>query len=218
MISAIIVAGGEGSRIGGKIPKQLLKLNGKEILSFSVSTFLNHPKVDEVIIACHPKWAEHVSRNYPDCKVVLGGNRRQDSSLMGVKAASSQTSYVLIHDAARPFISYSIISNCIEALIDSDGSAPVLNVSNSLIKLEGGKTSFVDRTTIREVQTPQCFKKETILAALSSKLEGTDEIGMVLRTFPDSNLTFVQGDRGNFKITTETDLQLASLKLTVDPI
>ena len=209
MNSAVIVAGGSGSRFGGDIPKQFIKIDGQEILSFSVHTFNTHPQVDEVIIVCHPDWKKHIITNYPDCKVVEGGKRRQDSSLKGVRAVSDEAENVLIHDAARPFVSKKIIGDCLSALENADGSAPIIKASNSLIQLEMEKTTYLDRSKIREVQTPQCFRKELIREALSSDIEGTDDIGIVLRFFPESKLKFIPGNWENFKITTKMDLQVA---------
>ena len=209
MNSAVIVAGGSGFRFGGDIPKQFIKINGQEILSFSVNTFLEHPQIDEVIIVYHPDWKEHVITNYPNCIVVEGDQRRQDSSMKGVSVVSVESEHVLIHDAVRPFVSKKIISDCLSALENSDGSAPIMNVSNSLIQLGKEKATYVDRSKIREVQTPQCFRKELISEALSSDIEGTDDIGIVLRLFPESKLRFIPGNRDNFKITTERDLQVA---------
>ena len=179
MNSAVIVAGGAGFRFGGDIPKQFIKIDGQEILSFSVNTFLDHPQIDEVIIVCHPDWKEHVITNYPNCIVVEGGQRRQNSSMKGVNIVSDKSEHVLIHDAVRPFVSKKIIKDCLSALANSDGSAPIMNVSNSLIQLEKEKATYVDRSQIREVQTPQCFRKELISEALSSDIEGTDDIGIV---------------------------------------
>ena len=209
MNSAVIVAGGLGTRFGNKIPKQFVKINNQEILSFSVNTFLDHPQIDEVIIVCYPDWKEHVITNYPNCIVVEGGQRRQDSSMKGVSVVSDKSEHVLIHDAVRPFVSKKIISDCLSALENSDGSAPIMNVSNSLIQLGKEKATYVDRSQIREVQTPQCFRKELISEALSSDIEGTDDIGIVLRLFPESKLSFIPGNRDNLKITTERDLQVA---------
>ena len=147
MNSAVIVAGGLGTRFGGDVPKQFIQLDGQEILSFSVQTFLNHPQIDEVIIACHPDWKEHVITNYPNCIVVEGGQRRQDSSMKGVSVVSDESEYVLIHDAVRPFVSKKIIDDCLSALANSDGSAPIMNVSNSLIQLKKEKPSLNINTT-----------------------------------------------------------------------
>ena len=207
MNSAVIVAGGNGSRVSGNIPKQFIKIIGKEILSYSVNIFLKHPKIHEVIIVSHQDWIDTVSKNYPRCKIVKGGEKRQESSLNGVMATHSNTENVLIHDAARPFISSRIISDCLEVLNKCEGTAPVMDASNSMIKLSNGKATYVDRSKIYEVQTPQCFKKELILEVLSATLEGTDEIGMVLRKFPEINLEFVKGSLNNAKITTDSDIK-----------
>ena len=207
MNSAVIVAGGSGTRFGGKIPKQFIKIDGQEILSFSVNTFLEHLQIDEVIIVCHQEWINIVSGNYPDCKVVEGGKRRQDSSLNGIRATSENTENVLIHDAARPFISTTIISDCLEALKKCKGTAPIMNTSNSLIQLDNARASYVDRSKIYEVQTPQCFKKDLILNVFESNIEGTDEIGMILRKIPEIQLEFVKGSLNNAKITTDSDIK-----------
>ena len=159
----ILLAGGKGKRFAitkNTKPKQFIKIDGQEILSFSVNTFLEHPQIDEVIIVSHLEWLEIVSENYSDCKVVKGGSRRQDSSLKGIRATSENTENVLIHDAARPFISPMIISDCLEALKKCEGTAPILNIPNSLIQLDNGRATYVDRSKICEVQTPQCFKKD----------------------------------------------------------
>ena len=197
MNSAIIVAGGLGVRFGGKIPKQFIKINGREILSYSVNTFLEHPQIDEVIIVYHPDWKEHVITNYPNCIVIEGDQRRQDSSMKGVSVVSDKSEYVFIHDAGRPVVTKKIINDCLSALEHSDGSAPIMNISNSLIQLVKEKATYIDRSHIREVQTPQCFRKELISEALSSDIEGTDDIGIVLRLFPESKLSFIPGNRDN---------------------
>ena len=207
MNSAVIVAGGSGNRFGSKIPKQFIKIDGKEILSFSVKTFLEHPQINEVIIVSHLEWLKIVSETYSDCKVVEGGKRRQDSSLNGIRATSENTENVLIHDAARPFITPTIISDCLEALKKCEGTAPVLNIPNSLIQLDNGRATYVDRSKICELQTPQCFKRGLILKILESNIEGTDEIGMVLRKIPEIQLEFVQGSLNNAKITTDSDIK-----------
>ena len=134
MNSAIIVAGGAGSRFGGDIPKQFINIDDQEILSFSVHTFIAHPQIDEVVIVCHSDWIEHVKSKYPECIVTVGGKRRQDSSLNGVMTTSHKTESVLIHDAARPFVSETIITDCLAVLENCDGSAPILDSPDSLIE------------------------------------------------------------------------------------
>ena len=213
MNSAVIVAGGNGSRVSGNIPKQFIKIIGEEILSYSVNTFLKHPKINEVIIVSHQDWLDTVSKNYPSCIVVKGGKRRQDSSLNGVMATHSNTENVLIHDAARPFISSNIISACLKTLNNCEGTAPILTSSNSLVKMDKGIPSYVDRLKICEVQTPQCFKKKLIIDVLSLEIEGTDEMGMVLKAYPQTVLKLITGHEKNKKITTDLDLNYFKLFL-----
>ena len=212
MNSAVIVAGGTGSRFGNKTPKQFNRIHNQEILSFSVKTFLKHPKIDEVIIVSHPDWMDHVATKYSECHVVAGGKCRQNSSLNGVTATSSECLNVLIHDAARPFVTAEIISDCLSALGNHDGSAPIILPTDSLIKWDGQKAISVDRSNIKIVQTPQCFKKIIISDVLKSDIAGTDEIGMLLSLYPESKLKFIQGSVDNIKITTQNDLSYFSNK------
>ena len=206
MNSAVIVAGGLGVRFANEIPKQFIKIHSQEILSFSVKTFLKHPKIGEVIIVSHPDWMTHVVSQYPECHVVPGGERRQDSSLNGVNATSEESINVLIHDAVRPLVSKEIISDCLSALENYDASAPIILPVDSLIKWDGQKAISVDRENIKIVQTPQCFNKVIILDVLKSDIAGTDEIGMLLGVYPESKLNFIQGSSDNIKITTKNDL------------
>ena len=210
MNSAIIVSGGLGTRFGGDTPKQFIKINGQEILSFSVKTFLNHPQIDEVIIVSPKKWRKHVISQYPECHVVLGGKRRQDSSLNGVMATSDKSTNVLIHDAVRPFISSQIISKCLSALKTFDASAPIIPSIESMVKWNGKKADFIDRAEIQIVQTPQCFKKHTIIDILKSNFQGTDEIGMLLKFHPNSKIKLIDGNIDNIKITSQNDMKYFS--------
>ena len=212
MNSAVIVAGGTGVRFGNKTPKQFKRIHSQEILSFSVKTFLSHPEIDEVIIVSHPDWMDHVATKYSECHVVAGGKCRNNSSLNGVTATSSKCLNVLIHDAARPFVTAEIISDCLSALGNHDGSAPIILPTDSLIKWDGQKAISVDRSNIKIVQTPQCFKKIIISDVLKSDITGTDEIGMLLNLYPESKLKFIHGSVENIKITTQNDLSYFSKK------
>ena len=209
MNSAVIVAGGIGIRFGLDVPKQFHNLCGKEILSYSIETFLSHPKIHEVIIVAHEDWIDHVTKNYPRCISVTGGKRRQDSSLKGVLATSINSKNILIHDAARPFVTTEIISNCLVSLEDSQASAPILDSINSLIEFKENQISSVNRQNIKSMQTPQCFKRNLILNVLKSSIEGTDEMGMLLGFDHSKKIQLVDGDANNIKITTKTDLAVA---------
>ena len=210
MNSAVIVAGGNGTRLGLDSPKQFHNLCGKEMLSYSVETFLNHSNIQEVIIVAHDDWINHVRKNYPQCISVTAGKRRQDSSLKGVLATNINSENILIHDAARPFISTKIISDCISALENSSASAPILDSTNSLIELNESQISYVNRDNIKIVQTPQSFKRSLIINMLNSGNDGTDEIGILLKYNANETIIFVEGNSKNFKITTPADLIVAT--------
>ena len=210
MNSAIIVAAGKGLRVGLNYPKQFHKLDGKEILSYSVNKFINHPKIHEVIIVCHEDWAEHSKKYYPRCITVIGGKRRQDSSLNGVLATNINSENILIHDAARPFITTKLIDECLSALENFDASAPIIDSNNSIIKLDENKILSIKREEIKLVQTPQCFNRNLIIDILESSIDGTDEIGMLLQFDRKKRIKLVQGHVNNIKITTKLDLILAA--------
>jgi len=208
--SAVIVAGGRGIRLGLDLPKQFHDLCGREILSYSVETFLNHPEIHEVVIVTPFDWVDHVVQNYPKCITVEGGTRRQDSSLNGVLATNINSENVLIHDAARPFLTTEIIDDCLSALKNSDASAPIMDSTNSLIEFKENQISPVNRQNIKSVQTPQCFKRNLILDVLKSSIEGTDEMGMLLKFDHSKKIQLVDGGANNIKITTKTDLTVAT--------
>ena len=210
MNSAVIVAGGTGIRLGQDLPKQFHNLCGKEILSFSVETFLNHSNIQEIIIVTHEDWIDHVKKIYPQCISVTGGKRRQDSSLKGVLATNINSENVLIHDAARPFVTTKIIDDCLCALKNSDASAPIMDSTNSLIEFKKDQISSMNRRNIKSVQTPQCFKRNLILDVLKSSIEGTDEISMLLKFDHSKKIKLVDGNINNIKITTKTDLNVAT--------
>ena len=210
MNSAVIVAGGRGIRLELDLPKQFHDLCGREIISYSVETFLNHPEIHEVIIVTPYDWVDHVTQNYPKCIVVEGGTRRQDSSLNGVLATNIESENILIHDAVRPFVTARVISDCLNSLEKAHVSAPIMDSTNSLIGLNDKQVSFIDRNHIKTVQTPQCFKRALILEVLNSSIDGTDEVGMLLKYNPKKKIEFVKGDPNNLKITSPTDLIIAS--------
>ena len=210
MNSAVIVAGGQGIRLGSDLPKQFHHLCGKEVLSYSVEIFLNHSNIQEIIIVTHEDWIDHVRKNYPQCISVTGGKRRQDSSLKGVLATNINSENILIHDAARPFLTTEIIDDCLSALRNSDASAPIMDSTNSLIEFKENQIFLVNRQNIKSVQTPQSFKRNLILDVLKSSIEGTDEIGMLLKFDHSKKIQLVDGDANNIKITTKTDLTVAT--------
>ena len=206
--TAIIVAAGSGSRLASEIPKQYLKLKGVEILAYSVRSFLAHPEIDEVIIVTSANYLEHASNQYPECKVVVGGEPRQDSVFNGLQACSPHTHIVLVHDAARPLIPSRVIDLCLSSLEKHDGVAPALKPADSMIQLEDSGFRNLQRDNLRMIQTPQCFHIGILRTAHASGKIDTDEMGLVKQSNPQASLGFIEGAPETLKVTKQIDLEI----------
>ena len=231
-VTAIIAAGGSGQRFGVGEPKQLLRVGGTPMLERSVAAFLSHPIVDEVIVALPADLVaappSYLQRTAKPLTVVAGGARRQDSVGNAFRAASPEADIVVIHDAARPFVSADLIGRTVAAAAESGAALAALQARDTVklaSPLEGppqggphGQTDVgsafrrtVDRTLDRETiylaQTPQAFRRAVLEAALASHDDATDEAALAERAgFP---VRLVDGDARNIKITTPEDLTIA---------
>ena len=121
-VTAIIAAGGSGRRLGASVPKQLLDLAGQSMLARSVGAFDRHPKVDDVIVALPVDLVDSartiVGKVTGPIRYVAGGGSRQDSVARAFELVGEQTDIVLVHDAARPFVSADLITRAIAAAAD----------------------------------------------------------------------------------------------------
>jgi 2-C-methyl-D-erythritol 4-phosphate cytidylyltransferase len=219
MLSAIIVAAGQGRRLKAAVPKPLVKIGKLPAIVYSLNTLNSHPQINEIIVVLNLKNQRLISRlikSYHFKKIkglVLGGKRRQDSVYNGLKNISANSNWVLIHDAARPFIDSGTITKVIQAA-KKTGSAIVAVRPKATIKFSE-KNNIVketlDRDALWEVQTPQVFKKELILEAYKkyAASQTTDDAALVEKLGAD--VLVVQGRYENIKITTAEDLLLAGL-------
>lgn len=205
---AIIVAAGTGSRFGDGRPKQFLKLKGREILDYSVTSFSSHPLIHEVIIVTSNTHMDHVAQKYPNCTVALGGASRQDSVFNGLKACPKEAVHVLVHDAARPLVPSTLIDSCLQALEQYDGVAPAIKPVDSMVTLTEKTFEALSREDLRIVQTPQCFRAEVLKEAHASDIVDTDEMGLVKQAIPNAKLTLIDGAPETMKITRSSDLIL----------
>ena len=201
-IAAIIVAGGTGSRMGEGLPKPYRHLHGKPILHHTLAAFAAHPKLDEIIVVYHADHADYLApilAGFDNVTAVLGGDTRQESVSNGLESLNN-IDKVLIHDAARPYISAELITRMIEA--DAMAAIPVMPVT-STIKHADGHT--LDRNELFAAQTPQAFDYKTILKLHREAVtEVTDDA--MLAEQAGIKVAFVKGDKANIKITTEEDL------------
>jgi 2-C-methyl-D-erythritol 4-phosphate cytidylyltransferase/2-C-methyl-D-erythritol 2,4-cyclodiphosphate synthase len=214
-VTAIIAAAGLGRRLGASVPKQLLDVDGRTILERSVGAFTSHPRVTEVVVAlpadlaaAPPAWLKEVT-------VVAGGERRQDSVANAFDAVGPHAEIVLVHDAARPFVSPELISRMIDAAASHGAAIAAVPATDTVkrVKTDGASAVIVEtipRDAIYLAQTPQGFRRDVLAAAVSLGRGGTpatDEAALAERA--GHRVHVVNGDPANVKITTTGDLEAA---------
>jgi 2-C-methyl-D-erythritol 4-phosphate cytidylyltransferase / 2-C-methyl-D-erythritol 2,4-cyclodiphosphate synthase len=226
-IAAIIAAAGRGQRLGGGRPKQLRSLGGRAILERSVNAFLNHPAIDEVVVAVPadvladpPPYLRVAAK---PLKLVTGGERRQDSVANAFAVVSEDAEVIVIHDAARPFVSDDLIDRTIAAARESGAAIAALPARDTVKHADSATTPedgqhvrgrFVRATLARDAvylaQTPQAFRRDVLRDALALSGQGdeaTDEASLAERAGHPVRL--VDGDPFNIKVTTPHDLPVA---------
>ena len=220
-VSAIIAAGGAGRRVGAVKPKQLLDIGGGSILQHSVHAFVTHPRISDVVVVLPPGQTSFLFASamdparLPPLRVVQGGERRQDSVANGFDAVDASAEVVLIHDAARPFVSAGLIDRTIDAAAAHGAAIAAVQSRDTVKRVAGGTiVETIARDTIYLAQTPQGFRREVLAAAIAAGragAEGTDEAALAERA--GHKVHVVDGDPGNVKITTADDLAAARQRM-----
>jgi 2-C-methyl-D-erythritol 4-phosphate cytidylyltransferase / 2-C-methyl-D-erythritol 2,4-cyclodiphosphate synthase len=220
--AALIVAAGSGTRAGGDLPKQYRPIGGQPCLWWALKTFCDHPAIDvvqTVIAAGHEGLFTEATRGLDLLPPVTGGATRQDSCRAGLEALSSRgVQSVLIHDAARPFVSAGLLDRLLERLESGESAIPGLPVVDTLKRVEGRRISgTVDRTGLWAVQTPQAFPFGRILwahrRAADLGLAGLTDDAAVAEAAGET-MVIVPGDPANRKLTTPEDLDWADRMIT----
>lgn len=214
-ICAIIPAAGQGTRIGGSVPKQFLKLNGKPILHYTLAAFEKCELVCSIVLVMPEKEVEAGRAewsNRSDISVVIGGEQRQDSVYNGFKAIDKDTDIVIVHDGVRPFISPQIILQTIDAACQHGAAITAIPVSDTIKQVASGGLveRTIDRSGLWRVQTPQAFRysvlEEAFEKAYAKSFYGTDEGALVEHI--GKEVKVVPGSELNIKITRPEDLIL----------
>ncbi len=221
MNTAIILAGGVGSRMGVDRPKQYLIVKDKPIIAYCLEIFQNHSAIDKIVIVVSEEWQDYVEENVAKygltkvCGYAPAGRTRQHSIYNGLKCTQDNapdTDICIIHDAARPLVSDKIINDCIVGATEDDGAMPVISVKDTIYQSADGKKidNLLKRSELFAGQAPESFKfKEYLDIHISvsddeiATTAGSSEIayrhGMKIR--------LVEGSERNFKITTIEDLE-----------
>ena len=212
-INAIITAGGTSSRFGNT-NKLLEKINGIEVIKYTIDAF-RYSKVDKIIICANVSIMDELKtmfKDYGKVVVIEGGKTRQESVYNGLKY--EKCDYVLIHDGARPIITTELINICAEMVKEVKALSVMTKTIDTIKEVEHGKiVRTIDRSKLYNTQTPQAFDYNLILRA-HQKFEGknyTDDSGMVEDL--GEAVYVIDGSYKNIKITTQSDIDLAKIYL-----
>lgn len=219
-VAAIIVAAGKGTRMGSDIPKQYMTIAGKTVLDTTLYKFEKSNDINEIILVVNKEDLEYVKDEIVPfyskiIHVVPGGKTRTESVYQGLKRVNKSCDIVLIHDGVRPFISYNLISQCIENAVSYKACIPVINVVDTIkeVSEEGIVVKTFDRKTLKAVQTPQAFDysilRECYENAMMEDFIFTDDASIV--EYYGYKVKTIEGLSKNIKITTPLDLRMAEI-------
>ena len=200
--------------MGTKTPKQFLLLDGKPMLMHTIEAFADI--CDEVILCLPGKQIDawnrlcNTHRFRISVTLVRGGKTRYASVKNGLKKISKAESVIAIHDGVRPFVSKELIKRCFKTAEEKGNAIPVIVIKSSMRRIAGVSSIAVDREEYRIVQTPQVFQSHQLIAGYREeyKVDFTDDATVVEQS--GFSLNLINGDPNNLKITTPSDIDLAS--------
>jgi 2-C-methyl-D-erythritol 4-phosphate cytidylyltransferase len=219
----IIPASGSGVRYGSKLPKQFIRIDGKEIIAYTLQKFNSLKSVDSIVIATQKKYINKLrklvreNKFYKVCNIVEGGKTRHDSVLNGLKALRpDKNDFIIVHDAVRPFITVKKIRELMKEVKDCNAVIPGLRINDTTKKVS--RNNIILKTIPREnlwiVQTPQLFRydilKKAFKKADENKFKGTDESSIV--EYAGYKVKIIEGEKTNVKITTKEDIMSLDIK------
>lgn len=218
IVAALVVAAGRGQRVGGETPKQYRLLSGSPVVRASLALFLEHPGISIVQAVIHPDDRNRYDRAVSGLALpppALGGATRQASVRAGLEALRSrQPHLVLVHDAARPFASASLVSRAIAAGEQTGSAIPALPLADTVKRVDakGRIVETLDRAPLRIAQTPQAFGFDTLLdahrrAAAAGRNDFSDDAA--LAEWAGLEVSEFAGEPGNIKLTTDEDFRRA---------
>jgi 2-C-methyl-D-erythritol 4-phosphate cytidylyltransferase len=225
---AVVLAGGTGTRVGLSIPKQLIKIAGKTIIEHTIAAFEASPLIDEIVVLMAPGHLDPVRAIVQGggygkvTQIVEGGITRNDSTSRALEALGTEECNVLFHDAVRPLVSQTIISDCVTALATHQAVDTAIPSADTIVQVHetspvAGEETIEDvlqRSLLRRGQTPQAFRLSVIrkayeLAWKDPDFTATDDCTVVLRYLPEVPIAVVSGHERNMKVTEPIDVYIA---------
>jgi len=219
-VTAVILAGGSGSRMGTSGNKVYLPLGGRPAISYAVEAFAKHLYVDELVfVTREAEQAEaeallHALSLQKPWRIVLGGESRQASVYNGIQGMENE--FVLIHDGARPLVSQELIGACVEALMKYDGVVPALPVEGDIYQVPSKGKALPERMkgSLYTVQTPQGFRTRIFRTCHEKHRDNPDHTDdSRLLELEGYQVGIVPGDPQNRKLTTPLDVSVAEAYL-----
>jgi 2-C-methyl-D-erythritol 4-phosphate cytidylyltransferase len=219
---ALIVAGGNGSRMNNSVPKQFLLLNNKPVLYYTIQAFLNAYDDIEIVLVLpeeHIGKGQEIIDGYFDAskfKITAGGRTRFHSVQNGLSLIKDEDAIIFVHDGVRCLLTKDLIERCYQSALEFGTAIPVVECRDSVRLLTNNGNKVVDRNKVRLVQTPQTFHSKILLPAfeIDYKDRFTDEATVVEAFGLKVNL--IEGDTNNIKLTTPVDLFIAEYILNVE--
>jgi 2-C-methyl-D-erythritol 4-phosphate cytidylyltransferase len=216
-VAAVLVAAGDGARLGADVPKAFVEVAGATLLEHCARRFLAHPDVSAVVVVAPPALVESAAALVPSAAVVPGGRTRQESVDRGLAVLPGGTGLVLVHDVARPFVPAEVISRVVAALREGAAAViPVVPVVDTVKRVDASGTvvETLSRADLRSVQTPQGFRREVLVEAHAAS-DGSDALDDAsLAEAIGVAVLAVDGAFESFKITRPYDLRLAEVVAT----
>ncbi|MDD3186671.1 MAG: 2-C-methyl-D-erythritol 4-phosphate cytidylyltransferase [Anaerostipes sp.] len=220
-IVAVVLAAGEGKRMGSNIPKQYMIIKSKPMIYYALKSFQNSP-VDEVVLVTGSDEIEYcrqyIVEKYHFDKVkhvVPGGRERSESVYLGLKEIEN-ADYVLIHDGARPMLDATIIQRCIKSVVEYRACVVGMPIKDTVKMVDTNQivTTTPPRKYLWQVQTPQCFEYDLVYDAYKQlkeedRFEHVTDDGSVVELYTDVKVKIIHGSYDNIKVTTPEDVRIA---------
>jgi len=213
-VAAVVVAAGSGERLGAAVPKAFVEVRGVRLVDWAIKAFVDHPEIRVLVVVAPAEWVSSLSESSPLATVVAGGGTRQESVDLGLAVLGPEVEFVLVHDAARPLVSATVITSVIAKLrAGAEAVIPVLPIVDTIkrVDVDGAVLGTIERSDLRAVQTPQGFRVSTLVrahAAATSRgiTDVSDDAGLIEAI--GGSVVTVPGSATAMKITTQYDLAL----------
>ena len=220
-VTAIIVAAGEGRRVGGSIPKAYFPIAGRAMILRTLDRCFAARSVDDIILVvanqefarCEALLKADTALSNRPWRLQSGGATRQESVRRGLETVAADTEILVIHDGARPLVSPILIDRCVEGACEKGAVVAGVQVRDTIkiVADDCRVQSTPDRSGLWEIQTPQVFRRDLIVEghdrAAREGIHATDDAMLVERM--GTSVFVVEGDRSNLKITVPEDILFA---------